>query len=82
MYVLTRTAGPPLGPHEHVPEAAGTIELATTATEVVLVGVLVAMLGATARRRVCDLLLLAGVLLCALRLARYLPYAHALETIR
>jgi hypothetical protein len=73
MYVLSRTAGPPLGPHAHIPEAAGTIDLATTATEILLVGVLIAMLGTTARRRVCDLLLLAGVLLWGLRLTGHLP---------
>src|SRR3954451_5453271 len=32
MYVLSRTAGPPRRPHAHIPEAAGTIDLATTAT--------------------------------------------------
>jgi hypothetical protein len=56
-----------------VPEAAGTIDVATTATESVLVGVLIAMLGATARRRVCDLLLPAGALLWALRATGHLP---------
>src|SRR3954468_3562344 len=29
MYVLTRTAGAPLGPHAHVPDAAGATALAT-----------------------------------------------------
>ena len=47
--------------------------LAENGVEIVLVGVLIAMLGAPARRRVCDLLLLAGVLLWALRLTGHLP---------
>src|SRR3954471_197300 len=45
MYVLSRTAGPPLGPHARVPERAGVVDLATTAAEIALVGVLVTMLG-------------------------------------
>lgn len=73
MYVVSRTAGPPLGPHAHVPEPAGAIDLATTAAEVALVGVLLTMLGRRPRRVVANLLLAAGALLWALRLGGQLP---------
>jgi hypothetical protein len=51
----------------------GVADLAATATEIVLVGVLVTLLGPTARRRVTDLLLAGGVLLWVLRLTGHLP---------
>jgi len=73
MYVVTRTAGPPLGPHAHVPEPAGAIDLATTAAEVVLVGLLLTLLGGRTRRAVVNVLLAAGLLLWALRLVGGLP---------
>ena len=73
MYVMSRTVGPPLGPHAHVAERAGTIDLSTAAAEIVLVALLVTMLGARTRRLVLDALLLAGVLLWALRLTGRLP---------
>ena len=73
MYVLTRTAGPPLGPHAHVPEPAGPIDLATTAGEIVLVGVLLSLLEPRARRRVLDVLVAAAVVLWAMRLTGRLP---------
>jgi len=73
MYVLSRTAGPPLGPHAHVPEPAGSIDLATTASEIVLVGVLLVLLRARQRRLAANLLLAGGALLWALRLGGILP---------
>jgi hypothetical protein len=73
LYVLTRTAGPPLGPHARVPEPAGAVDLATTAAEVVLVGVLLTMLGGRARRLTADVVLGLAVLLWALRLTGHLP---------
>lgn len=73
MYVVSRTYGPPLGPHARVPEVAGPIDLATTAAEVCLVGVLLTMLGPVARRRVLDLLVAFALLLWALRLSGRLP---------
>jgi hypothetical protein len=73
MYVVTRTAGPPLGPHAHVPEPAGAVDLATTAAEVVLVGVLLTMAGAATRRWVTNLVLGIGVLLWVMRLTGRLP---------
>ena len=73
MYVVSRTYGPPLGPHAHVPEAAGPIDLATTAAEVGLVGVLLTMRGTVARRRVGNLLGAFALILWALRLTGRLP---------
>jgi hypothetical protein len=73
MYVFSRTAGPPLGPHAHVPERAGGVDLATTATEIVIVAVLLTTLGPTERRWVANLLLAAGALLWVLRLTGRLP---------
>jgi hypothetical protein len=73
LHVLSRTTGPPLGPHARVPEPAGAIDLAATAAEIVLVGALIAMLGDRSRRRVVDALLALGLLLWALRLAGRLP---------
>ena len=73
MYVLTRTAGPPLGPHAHVPEPAGAIDLATTAVEIALVGVLLTLLGARTRRLVLNLLVAGGAVLWVLRLSGPLP---------
>jgi hypothetical protein len=73
MYVVSRTAGPPLGPHAHVPEAAGAVDLATTGAEIALVGVLLTLLGGRTRRWIVNALLAAGVLLWALRLSGRLP---------
>jgi hypothetical protein len=73
MYVVSRTTGPPLGPHAHVPEPAGPIDLATTAAEIALVGVLLTLLGARARRFTANLLVAGGALLWALRLGGLLP---------
>src|SRR3954468_19730584 len=68
MYVLTRTAGAPLGPHAPAPEPAGAIALAPTAVELALVGVLLTLLGARTRRLAANLLLVGGAVLWALRL--------------
>jgi hypothetical protein len=73
MYVVSRTIGPPLGPHAHVPERVGAVDLATAAAEIGLMFVLLAMLGATARRWTTNLLVAAGLLLGALRLTGRLP---------
>jgi hypothetical protein len=73
MYVLSRTAGPPVGPHAHVPELAGAVDVATTAVEIVLVGVLLTLLGTAGRRWTANALLAAGGLLWALRLSGHLP---------
>jgi hypothetical protein len=73
MYVVSRTTGPPLGPHARVPEAAGAIDLATTAAEVALLGVLLALLAPAARRRTADVLVAAALALWALRATGHLP---------
>jgi hypothetical protein len=73
MYVVSRTAGPPLGPHAHVPEAAGAIDLATTAAEVAIAGALLTLLGPVARRRTADVLVAVAVLLWAARATGRLP---------
>ncbi|MEA2317895.1 MAG: hypothetical protein QOD44_2084 [Solirubrobacteraceae bacterium] len=68
MYVLSRTAGVPLGPHAHVAERTGAVDVITTAAEVALVGVLLVLLDRTGRRRVGNVLLVIGLALWALRL--------------
>jgi hypothetical protein len=73
MYVVSRTAGVPLGPHAHVPEPAGPIDLATTGAEIVLVGVLLTLLDTRSRRWAVNGHLAAGALLWALRLSGVLP---------
>jgi hypothetical protein len=73
MYVLSRTRGVPVGSHTGVVERAGTIDLATTAGEIVLVAVLLALVGATARRRIANAMLLTGAALWALRLTDTMP---------
>jgi hypothetical protein len=73
MYVLSRTNGAPLGPHADVPERVGAIDLATTASEVVLVGLLVTLLTPRARRSVGNILMAAGAIIWALRLTGNLP---------
>jgi hypothetical protein len=73
MYVLSRTAGIPMGPHEGVVEEAGAIDLAVTAAEVAVVACLVTLLRPLARRLVLNVLLGAGATLWLLRLADRLP---------
>jgi len=73
MYVVSRTYGPPLGPHARVAEVAGPIDLATTAAEVCLVGVLLTMMSPVPRRWVANLLVAFAVLLWTLRLTGSLP---------
>jgi len=65
MYVYSRTNGPPVGPHEGVPEPPGLYDMTTAAGEVVLVVVLVRMLGERARRWAMRLVLLAAAALWA-----------------
>jgi hypothetical protein len=69
MYVLSRMRGVPAGPQAGVVERAGTIDLATTAGEIVLV----ALLGATARRRIANAMPVTGAALWALRLTGTMP---------
>jgi hypothetical protein len=73
MYVMTRTEGIPIGTHEGAAERAGRMDLACTAAEIVLVGLLLTLLRPVARRRTFNALLLAGALLWTLRLTGLLP---------
>jgi hypothetical protein len=73
MYVVSRTYGPPVGPHERVAERAGAVDLACTAGEIVLVAVLLVLVGRRSRRWIANALLVAGVLLWVARLTGRLP---------
>jgi hypothetical protein len=72
MYIMSRAHGIPMGPHEGVIEKATPIDLACTAVEIVLVGVLLGMVGSTNRRWIINLLLVSGLALWALRLTNTL----------
>jgi hypothetical protein len=68
MYVLSRTNGPPLGPHAGRPEAAGLLDVACTVAEL---GAIVASLGllpAPLARRTGTVLALIGLALWTARL--------------
>ncbi len=73
MYVLSRTDGVPLGPHANVAEKAKTVDLLTTAGEIVLIVVLLALLGRTAGRIALNTMLILGMLLWVGRLTGNLP---------
>jgi hypothetical protein len=68
MYFYSRTVGIPLGPHLHVKERVGTVDVATTAGEIVLVAALLLLVGARTRRWTVNALLVVGVVLWVLRL--------------
>jgi hypothetical protein len=67
MYTYSRTVGIPLGPHARVKELAGAVDLTTTASEIVIVALLLTLVGARARRWTVNLLLIAGAVLWVLR---------------
>jgi len=67
MYFWSRTIGIPMGPHVHVKERVGTVDLATTAAEIVLVGALLLLVTPRERRWLVNALLLVGVALWAAR---------------
>jgi len=67
MYLWSRIYAIPMGPHKGVLERVGAVDLACTAAEVVLVGVLLAIVGPTKRRWAVNALLVIGVALWALR---------------
>jgi hypothetical protein len=73
MYVVSRTYGPPVGPHEDVAERATAIDLACTAAEVALIGALLVLLPRGQRRWVANALLAIGILLWVLRLTEQMP---------
>ena len=73
MYVISRTDGVPIGPHANVAEKAKTVDLLTTAGEIVLIVVLIALLGRTAGRVALNTMLVLGLLLWVGRLTGNLP---------
>ena len=68
LYVVTRTRGIPLGPHDGTVEDAGLADMAATAAEVGMIVALVALLRGPHRRWTLNALLLLGVALWVLRL--------------
>ena len=68
MYILSRTNGPPLGPHAGRPEAAGALDLACTAAELGVIAASLALLPPALARRTGTALALAGSALWAARL--------------
>jgi hypothetical protein len=68
VYVLSRTIGMPVGPHADFAERAETVDLATAAAELGVVAMLLVLVGGGTRRAVLNAVLVAGVLLWALRL--------------
>ena len=69
MYFYSRVIHIPLGPHTGVVEKAEPIDLATTAAEIVIVGIMLSIVGPRSRRTIVNLLFLAGVTLWVLRFA-------------
>ena len=67
MYLWSRLYAIPAGPHRGVLERVGAADLACTAAEVLLVGVLLAIVGPAKRRWAINALLVLGVALWALR---------------
>ncbi len=68
LYVVTRTRGIPLGPHDGTVEDAGVADMSATAAEMALVVAVVTLLGGAYRRWTINALLALGVLLWVLRL--------------
>ena len=73
VYVVTRTAGIPIGPHKGVMQDAGAFDMATTAIELGLVFVLVSLLNNAYRAWTLNALLAAGAAVWVLRLTGSLP---------
>ncbi len=69
LYVVTRTRGIPLGPHDGTVEDAGILDMSATVAEIGLVVALVTLLAGAYRRWTVNALLLLGVVLWVLRLA-------------
>jgi hypothetical protein len=67
MYLYSRLYAIPMGPHKGVLERVQATDLICTAAEVVLVGVLLAIVGPTKRRWALNALLVLGIALWALR---------------
>jgi hypothetical protein len=67
MYFYSRTIEIPMGPHEGIVEKAGTVDLATTAGEILIVAIMLTIVGSRSRRVILNLLLLTGIVLWMLR---------------
>jgi hypothetical protein len=68
MYFYSRAIYIPLGPHYGVVEDVGVIDFATTAGEIAIVAIMLALTGSRSRRVIVNLLLLTGLGLWLLRL--------------
>jgi hypothetical protein len=68
MYVLTRTNGPPFGPHAGRPEDPELLGMATCAAELAVVVLLLRLLGERVGRAVTTGILLLGLAAWALRI--------------
>jgi hypothetical protein len=68
MYFYSRAIYIPLGPHYGVVEDVGVIDFATTAGEIAIVAIMLALTGSRSRRVIVNLLLLTGIALWLLRL--------------
>jgi hypothetical protein len=67
MYFYSRAIYIPLGPHYGVVEDVGVIDFATTAGEIAIVAIMLALTGSRSRRVIVNLLLLTGIALWVLR---------------
>ena len=67
MYLWSRLYAIPMGPHKGVLERIGTVDMICTGAEVLLVGILLAIVAPTKRRWALNALLVMGVALWALR---------------
>jgi hypothetical protein len=74
MYVWSRTIGIPMGPHYGVVEKTGAIDLACTASQIAIMGILLTLVGSRSRRVIVNVLLLIGVVLWIARLTDHLPH--------
>jgi hypothetical protein len=67
MYLWSRLYAIPMGPHKGVLERIGTVDMICTGAEVLLVGILLAIVAPAQRRWALNALLVLGVALWALR---------------
>jgi hypothetical protein len=72
MYFLSRTAGPPLGPHAHAIEPAGAIDLLTLVGELAIVALMLTLLSTTSRRWILNVLVASAAFAWALRFTGHL----------
>jgi hypothetical protein len=68
MYVLSRTNGPPLGPHTGRAEPAGLLDVTCTVAELGVIVALLGLLPAAVARRTASVLAVVGMALWTARL--------------